>query len=155
MLPQLKTIVPGGALAVSKTAGATASGLIDTLGYDWATIDIIAATADVVSNKPTVLKLQEADTTDATNLVDVVGTRGGTQLSTSVDFVIPNANTAATAVLQNTYTFNVDCRARKRYLSPTISPATTQVITIIAKLGRGEQAPVTAAKANTMTLVEV
>src|SRR6185295_16602980 len=116
MLPQLKTIVAVN--AVSKTAAATASGLIDTLGYDWCTIDIIAATADVVSNKPTVLKLQEADTTDATNLVDVVGTRGGTALSSSVDFVIPNANTAATAVLQNNYKFNVDCRARKRYLSP-------------------------------------
>jgi len=146
MLPQLKTIVAVN--AVSKTNGATASGLIDTLGFDWCTIDIIAATSDVVSNKPTVLKLQEADTTDATNLADIVGFRGGT------DFTIPNANTAATAVLQNNYKFNVDCRARKRYLSPTISPQTTQVITIIANLGRGEQAPVTAAKANAMTLAE-
>jgi hypothetical protein len=152
MTPQLKTIVAVN--AVSKTNAATASGLIDTLGYDWCTIDIIAATADVVSNKPTVLKLQEADTTDATNLADVVGFRGGTSVTTSIDFVIPNANTAATAVLQNNYKFNVDCRGRKRYLSPTISPATTQVITIIANLGRGEQAPVTAAKANAMTLVE-
>ncbi len=150
--PQLKTIVAVN--AVSKTAAATASGLIDTLGYDWATIDIIAATADVVSNKPTVLKLQEADTTDASNLVDVVGFRGGTALATNVDFVIPSANTAATAVLQNNYKFNVDCRARKRYLSPTISPATTQVITIVANLGRGEQSPATAAKANAMNLVE-
>lgn len=150
--PQLKTIVAVN--AVSKTAAATASALIDTLGYDWATIDIIAATADVVSNKPTVLKLQEADTTDSSNLVDVTGFRGGTQVSTSVDFVIPNANTAATAVLQNNYKFNVVCSGRKRYLSPTISPATTQVITIVANLGRGEQSPVTAAKANSMTLVE-
>jgi hypothetical protein len=71
--PQMKTIVAVN--AVSKTAAATASGLIDTLGYDWCTIDIIAATADVVSNKPTVLKLQEADTTDATNLANVSGFR--------------------------------------------------------------------------------
>jgi hypothetical protein len=102
-----------------------------------------------VSNKPTVLKLQEADTTDATNLANVSGAVGGT------DFTIPNANTAATAVLQNNYKFNVDLKGRKRYLSPTISPATTQVITIIANLGRGEQSPVTAAKANAMTLNEV
>jgi hypothetical protein len=99
--------------AVSKTNGATASGLIDTLGYDWCTIDIIAATADVVSNKPTVLKLQEADTPTRPTFVDITGVRP------RVDF-IPNANTAATAVLQNNYKFNVDCRARKRYLSPTI-----------------------------------
>jgi hypothetical protein len=57
--------------AVSKTNGATASGIIDTLGYDWATIDIIATTADVVSNKPTVCKLQEADDTNATSFADI------------------------------------------------------------------------------------
>lgn len=159
MYPQLATRVPVN--AVSKTNAATASGLIDRLlpdgsMADWVMIDIIAATADVVSNKPTVLKVQEADTTDATNLVDIVGTRGGTQVSTSVDFVIPNANTAATAVLQNNYKFVIDCRGqRKRYLSPTISPATTQVITIVANLGRAKNAPNTAAKANAMTLVEV
>lgn len=144
MLPQLKTIVAVN--AVSKTNGATASGIIDTLGFDWATIDVIAATADVVSNKPTVLKLQESDDTNATNFADI------TAFATPA--AIPNANTAATAVLQNNYKFNVDCRVRKRYLQPVYSPQTTQVVTIIANLGRAEQAPVTAAKANAMTLVE-
>jgi hypothetical protein len=144
MLPQLKTIVAVN--AVSKTNGATASGLIDTMGYDWCTIDIIATTADVVSNKPTVLKIQEADDTNASNLADI------TAFATPAS--IPNANTAATAVLQNNYKFNVDLRGRKRYLSPTYSPATTQTVTIVANLGRGEQAPVTATKANAMTLVE-
>lgn len=146
MFPQFKTIVAVN--ATSKTNGATASGIIDCLGYDWATVDVIAATADVVSNKPTVLKLQEADTTDATNFGDITGFRGGT------DFTIPNANTAATAVLQNNYKFNVDLRARKRYLQAVYSPQTTQVVTVIANLGRGEQAPVSAAKANAMTLAE-
>jgi len=141
--PQLKTVVAVN--AVSKTNGATASGLIDTLGYDWCTIDIIAATADVVSNKPTVVKLQEADTTDSSNLVDI------TAFATPT---IPNANTAATAVLQNNYKFNVDCRNRKRYLNPVYSPQTTQVVTIVANLGKGEIAPITAAKANAMILVE-
>jgi hypothetical protein len=56
--------------------------------------------------------------------------------------------------LQNNYKFNVDCRARKRYLQPVYSPQTTQTVTVLANLGRGEQAPVTAAKANAMTLVE-
>ena len=143
MLPQLKTIVAVN--AVSKTNGATASGIIDTLGYDWATIDIIASTADVVSNKPTVCKLQEADDTNATSFADI------TAFATPT---IPNANTAATAVLQNNYNFNVECRSRKRYLQPVYSPQTTQTVTVIANLGRGEQAPVTAAKANAMTLVE-
>lgn len=153
MLPQFKTIVAVN--AVSKTNGATATGVIDTLGYDWATIDIIAATQDVVSNVPTVLKLQECDTTVATSFADVVGFRGGTAVTTSVDFVInATGNTAATAVLQNNYKFNVDCRTRKRYLQAVVSPATTQVITILANLGRGEQSPVTAGKTNAMNLVE-
>lgn len=145
-LPQLKTIVAVN--GVSKTNGATASGLIDTLGYDWCTIDVIATTADVVSNKPTVLSLQEADVTNSSSFANISGFVGGT------DFTIPNANTAATAVTQNNYKFNVDCRARKRYLQAVYSPQTTQTVTVIANLGRGEQAPTTAAKANAMTLVE-
>jgi hypothetical protein len=147
MLPQLKSVVAVN--AVSATNGATTTGIIDTLGYDYATVDIIAATADVVSNAPSVLKLQEADTTDATNFADIVGLRGGT------DFTIPNANTAATAVLQNLYKFNVDMRGRKRYLRSVYSPRTTQVSTVLANMGRGEQAPITAAKCNAMTLAEV
>lgn len=152
MFPQFATRVAIN--AVSKTNGATATGIIDTLMPDgqgkaqFATIDVIMATADVVSNKPTVLKLQEADTTDASNFADIVGFRGGT------DFTIPNANTAATAVLQNNYKFDVDLRARKRYLQVVVSPQTTQVITAIANLGRAPQSPITATKANAMTLAE-
>jgi len=146
MFPQLKTIVPVNAVAA--TNGATASGIIDTLGYDFATIDVVATTADVVSNAPSVLKLQEADVTNASSFADVVGFRGGT------DFTIPNANTAATAVLQNNFKFNLDTRPRKRYLQVVYSPRTTQTVTVVANLGRGEQAPITAAKANAMTLAE-
>lgn len=139
---------------VSKTAGATASGIIDTAlpdggRADWCTIDIIAATADVVSNKPTVLKLQESETTDATSFANIAGFIGGT------DFTIPNANTAATAVLQNNYKFNVNCRSRKRYLHAVYVPATTQTVTVVANLGRGKTSAGTAAMANALTLVEV
>lgn len=137
----------------SKTAAATATALFDTLGFDRLDLMVRAGTADVVSNKPTVLKLQEADTTDASNLVDIVGFRGGTAVSTSIDFVIPNANTAATALLQNDYQFAVDCRARKRYIGMSISPATTQLIKAVGVLSRAEESPSTAAKANAMTYV--
>lgn len=147
MLPQFKTIV---ALNnVSYTAGQTSpTGLIDTLGYDWATIDVISATSNVVSNVPTVLKLQEADVTAASSFADIAA------FATPASF--PNANTAATAVLQNNFKFNVNCAsgARKRYLQVVFAPATTQVTTVIANMGRGEIAPTTAAKANAMTLTE-
>jgi hypothetical protein len=141
--------------AVSKTNGATATGIIDRLlpsggMANWMTIDVVMSTADVVSNKPTVLKLQESETTDATSFVNIAGMIGG------ADFTIPNANTAATAVLQNNYKFNLDCRSpRKRHIAVVASPATTQTITVIANLGLAESSPVTAAKANAMTLAEV
>jgi hypothetical protein len=152
MTPQLLTRIPINHLA--KTAGSTATGIIDRMmpsgNYaGWLTVDVIMSTADVVSNKPTVLKLQEAETTDATNFANIAGFIGGT------DFTIPNANTAATAVLQNNYKFSLNCRtSRKRYIQAVISPATSQIITIIANLGMGGDSPVTAAKANAMTLVE-
>jgi hypothetical protein len=146
MMPQPKVVF---ALdETSTTAAATATARFDCLGYDALTIMVRAGTANVVSNKPTVLKLQEADTTDATNLVNISGFVGGT------DFTIPNANTAATATLQNDYQFNVDCRARKRYIVVSISPATTQLIKAVGFLSRGENSPVNASKANAMTLVE-
>lgn len=145
MLPQLKTIV-----ALNNTsytaAQTSASSPIDTIGYDWCTVDIISATSNVVSNVPTVCKLQEADVTNASSFADIT--------AFATPSPMPNANTAATAVLQNNYKFNVDCRARKRYLQVVFAPATTQVTTIVANLGRGEIAPITAAKANSMTLTE-
>lgn len=142
MLPQTKVIVP--VAQVSKTNGATAEGLIDTLGYDWATIDIITATADVVSNSPSVLKLQEADTTDATNLANISGFVGGT------DFTIgPDSTSVA-----NVRKFNVDLRGRKRYLNPVVSPRTTQLITIVANLGRAGESPINKTKAGVLALVE-
>jgi len=137
----------------SITAAGTATARFDTLGADHLSISIRAGTANVVSNKPTVLKLQEADTTDASNLADIAGFRGGTAVTTSVDFVIPNANTVATAVLQNDYVFGVDLRGRKRYIVAAISPATTQLIKVVGVLSRLEEAPITAAKANAMTLI--
>jgi hypothetical protein len=59
-------------------------------------------------------------------------------------------------VVQNNFKFNVNCAAgmRKRYLQAVYSPRTTQTVTVVANLGRGQIAPVTAAKANAMTLVE-
>jgi len=146
MLPALKQQIP--IMSVSKTNGATASGYVDTLDFDFLTIDVIATTADVVSNKPSVLKLQEADDTNATSFADITGFRGGT------DFTIPNAVTAATAAIQNAYKFNVDARVRKRYVQVVISPQTTQTITAIANLGRGEQSPSTATKAGVLALAE-
>jgi uncharacterized protein (DUF1778 family) len=140
--------------AASTTNGATATGIIDRMLpegslADWVTVDVVATTADVVSNKPTVLKLQQSDDTVASNFADITGLIGGTS------FTIPNAVTAATAVILNHYKFNVNAAPLKRYLRAVYSPQTTQSVTVVANLGRARGAPITAAKANTLVLAEV
>lgn len=147
MLPQAKAMIA--IIPVSKTNGATATGeIIDTKDYDYCTIDVFAHTADVVSDTLSVLKLQECDTTVATSFANVSGAVGGT------DFTIAtNAYTSTTN--QNIWKFNVDCRARKRYLKVIASPQTTMIIAGVANLLRGEQAPINATKANVLNLVEI
>lgn len=151
MHPQLKAAVAIN--AVSATNGGTVtSSVIDTLGYDWATIDIWGTTqaASTQAGSPSVLKLQEADNTSASSFVDVTGFRGASATATNVDFLVGIGRTSGI----NSYKFNVDCRARKRYLSVVISPTTSQTFYANVNLGRGEQAPVTAAKANVLSLIE-
>jgi hypothetical protein len=143
MVPQLKTVTA--IVPISKTNAATATGeAIDTLGFRYCAIHVFASTADVVSNKPSVLKVQESATTDASNFADISGAVGGT------DFTVANSLTS----LPNNYQFGINIGpARKRYLRVLVSPATTQVIAGSAILTRGEEAPTTAAKAGVLNLV--
>jgi hypothetical protein len=108
-------------------------------------IHIFASTADVVSNKPTVLKVQQSDTTDSTNFADISGAIGGT------DFTVANSLTS----LPNNYQFNINMLGRKRYLKALVSPATTQVIGGSAILFRGEEAPNTAAEAGVLNAIYI
>ncbi len=142
MQPQSKQIIAIN--QASTTNAATASGNIDTLGYDYVTIDVITTTSNVVSNNPSVLKLAESDDTVVTNFADVSGFVGDT------DFTIPDSVTSGDWGMK----FNVDCRARKRYLKVSVSPLTTQVISAIANLHRADEAPITATKAGVQALVE-
>lgn len=149
--PQLKAVVAINAVSATN-AGTVTSGAIDTLGYDWATIDVWATTqsASTQAGSPVPLKLQEADNTSATSFVDIVGFRGGSATATNVDFVVPIGVTAGV----NNYKFNVDCRVRKRYLSVVVSPTTSQTFYATVNLGKGENAPVSAAKAGVLALIE-
>lgn len=154
MMPQLKPFLLFS--DISKTAGATATGRVDTLDtntnnkYEFCQINLLEATADVVSNKPTVLKITEGDTTVLTDATAIVEFTGGTATSTSVGFVIAAANTSATSIT----TFNIDLRGRKRYLFLSVSPLTTQIDGAWGFLGRGKTAPVTATLAGIKQLIE-
>jgi hypothetical protein len=138
-------------IPISVTNGGTAAGLlIDTkpggVSYDFCHIQVMASTANVVSNTLSVLKLEQADTTDSTNLADL--SVGGT------DFTIAT-NAYTTTTNQNIWSWNVDLRGRKRYLKVSASPQTTMVIGAGAALHRGSQAPNTAAKANALNVVNI
>lgn len=153
MLPAPKLLLDPTLSAGSATnAGTYTSSNIDTLGFDFLTIDISATTqsASTQAGSPSVLKIQECDTTVASSFVDVVGFRGGSATATNVDFVVGIGVTSG----QNAYKFNVDARTRKRYLNVVISPTTTQTFRVTANGLRGEQSPSTAAKANVLSLVE-
>jgi len=131
---------------ISKTNGATASGYVDTKGWDYLSLAVISSTADAVSNKPSVLKLQEADVTNASSFADISGAVGGT------DFTIPNAETTAANPV---VLFNVDLRARKRYIQAVVSPVTTQVIGAVGMLTQGEVAATDATKAGVGAVVSI
>lgn len=152
MTPQLK-----GAIALNAVSCATAAtavcAAIDTLGFDWATLDVWATTqVDTnLSSGPYVFKLTECDTSSGT-YADITGFRGGSATATNVDFLM---GTPAAATNVPMYKFNVDLRARKRYLKLAITTGSgTQTWYAYANLGRGEQSPSTAAKAGVLSLIE-
>ena len=128
-------------------AGTLTSDLIDTLGYDYCTINVIGTTSDNATNNPSVLKVMEADTTDSTNLADITAFVG----DGASGFTIPSSPTATTTA--PFAEFNIDTRARKRYLAVKISPLTTQTFTVIAELGRPEQSPVSTTDRNVAVVV--
>jgi hypothetical protein len=153
MLPAAKLLldpVTGNLGALASAAGTSAN--IDCLGIDFVTIDIAATTqsASTQAGSPSVLKLRESDTTDATAFVDVVGFRGASATATNVDFVVGIGRTSGI----NAYKFNVDARARKRYLNVNITTTTTQTVYVVANGFRAEQSPSTAAKAGVLSLIE-
>ena len=119
----------------SATNGATlTSDNIDAKGYREVHIIIHGTTSDNATNNPATLKLQQSDTTDATNFSDVTGYVGDT------GFTIPASPTTTTTapfcVMNVPYgTFT------KRYLRVLVSPVTTQTFSAVALLARAEEAP--------------
>jgi hypothetical protein len=133
--------------AISGSTGDTIStpvaGQLDTKGFKRARIFIISTTQ--ATNKPAAtLKLSESDDT-TTTVTDIVAFTGGTATSTSAGFVIPAPSSATT--VSPYLLMDVELRGRKRYLSLTIAPASTQTFTVVGMLSRGEQWADTAGEA--------
>lgn len=146
MVPTSKSVIA--ITPISKTNGATATGeFIDTKGFDYVEISIIASTADVVSNTLSVLKIEEGDTTSS------VATFSGAVAGT--DFTIATNAYTSTANGQNVWKYGIDLRGRKRYLRVSVSPQTTMVIGGVAHLHRAEQMPTSASAAGALNAIYV
>lgn len=130
--------------AASVAASATHSHEIDTLGFRYASIDVVfspftAATSSYAS----VLKVQESDAA-GTGQADVSGlsiTAGAGSTT--------GANVGAVA------RFNVDLRGRKRYLTVVTSPGNTVAVVTAARLSKGEQHAVTATESGVNNVANV
>jgi hypothetical protein len=124
----------------STATNATASGNIDTLGYDEVKVCVLLDSAGATSSNPSVLKLAESDDTVVTNFADITGFVG----DATDGFTVPAADTDDPQVVE----LNVDCRARKRYLKVSITPAgAAQIVGAVAVLGKADDSTAAAAKA--------
>ena len=122
--------------AASVAASATHSHEIDTLGFKYASIDVVfspftAATASYAS----VLKVQESDASGS-NQADVSG------LS-----VTAGAGSTTGANVGAVARFNIDLRGRKRYLTVVTSPGNTVAVVTNARLSKAESFPTDATTA--------
>lgn len=130
-----KVVAEVPAAAIGATATATLT--IDTLGYDHASVTVLRA-----SNASTVfanaVKVEESD--DNSSYSNVTALVGGGVGGFSIPAV---SNTNATSALK----FDIDARAKKRYLKVSYTPGVSANVAIVGRLGRGEESPVTVSDA--------
>ena len=120
-------------VSVAVAANATHSHEIDTLGADYASIDVVfsqftAATTSYAS----VLKLQQSDTAGS-GQADVSG------------YTITAGAGATTGGTGAVARFNVDMRGKKRYLTVVTTPGNAATVASVARLSKLEDMPITAA----------
>lgn len=130
---------------VSVASTATTTCQFDSLGYDYAIVDVLCGTQATTDPAITTLKFLESDTnTNASNMAAIVALTGAAATSTSAGFAIPAVT--VTGLAGTVAQFQIDLRKRKRYIQMNITPGTTLVIGALVRLCRGEIAPLTAAQ---------
>jgi hypothetical protein len=132
------------AAAVGSTATSTL--VIDTLGYDHASITVMRA-SNASTAFANALKVEESDASgsgysDVTGLV--LGAVNG--------FTVPAISAAGTAVT-SVVKLDVDTKARKRYLRVAYTPGASANIAITGRLSRAETSPENASQAGSLAWV--
>jgi hypothetical protein len=121
---------------VATNSSTTAVLRLDTLGYDYASIDVVygkVAEAGTASAVAQVLTLKQSDL--ASSAYDTIPGYPTVTLPTG------SASTNEGGVVR----FDVDMRGKKRYIEVTSSPNTQATVTVVARLGKGEEHPTAAA----------
>jgi hypothetical protein len=128
----------------SVATNATAKMAFDTKGLERANVRISMPTSATTSAVYTTLKWSESDTvTSVSSMTDIVALTGGTATSTSAGFVLP---TSATLENGGVVEFQIDLRARKRYMALSITPAQTQILGVVADFEANESGDTTTEK---------
>ena len=125
-LEATKTVVGS---TVTSAAG-TATLTVDTLGYAYASVDVLVATSSTPANTSAsilnVLTLSQGDTNTAGSSVYTVA--------------VPAASVAVTAQ-PSVVRLDVDLRGKSRYLKVDATPASSLATTIVCRLGKGQEGP--------------
>jgi len=118
------------------SAATTATLTLDTLGYDYASIEVIvdkSSTAGHTANSIlNVLSLKQGDVSNS--------------VTTDVYTVSVPAASVAVTNQASVVRLDVDCRGKARYLKVDATPAVTLNTNIVARLGKGEKGADTAAE---------
>lgn len=142
MMPLQRTATFVAIKPQSVATNATATGQVDCLGYSEAAVDFILDSQASTTSKPAVMKLQDSDTTDATNFADITAFVGGGVGG----FTIPNAGAAA-----NNQRIHVDLKRRKRWLRAVFTSGdAAQIMAVAVTLGNPENSVVAKAAANVL-----
>jgi hypothetical protein len=142
-LESTKTVAKLG--TADTTTAQTFTHSIDTLGFDYASIDVVfEANAATTNSVATALKLGQGDTTNSyTDITAFVG--GGTG-----GFTIP---TTSLTDASNVVRFNLDMRGKRRYLQVSATPIAATVVASVVRLGKAEVGPVVASEVGVAAVV--
>ena len=114
------------------TSSQTCTLTLDTLGHEFASIDVIFGPAASSSSVAQTLTLQHADA-ETGSYTTVSGFSGDLKPAVYAGQTVTDTMTVSR--------LEIDCRGKKRYLQVKASPNTDTVIVVAARLGRSEEGP--------------
>jgi len=121
--------------SISKSAGATATGYVDTLGFGSVAIDVQMDSQAAVTSNPNVFNITESEDTVVSNATAITGLTG----DATDGFVVGPAHSVSPYITR----FNINLPGRKRYLHLTMNMiGTTGLVSATAILGRASESTV-------------